>query len=130
MPITEDEWDAEEVRTKGTSPHTKPVSEYETEKDLIVAFLGENVENAYTKAEIVKGVDFGEDESPERVRRGLGSVTNDFLDAVGDVVASGYVVDDIDESLDELVEEGVVAEKEIRDGDETKTYYRMAGDPT
>lgn len=130
MPITEDEWDQGEVETRGTSPHTKPVSEHETEKDLVVAFLGENVDNAYTKAEIVKGVDFAAEDDPGTVRRGLESVGDGFLDAVGSVVASGMVVDDIDEALDELVAEGVVERKEVRDGDETRAYYRMAGDTT
>lgn len=72
MPITEAEWDAGTTTAAETGdPATTPVGEYESERDLIVAFLGENPDNAYTRAEIIKGVDFGETEDPDRVSRRL-----------------------------------------------------------
>jgi hypothetical protein len=38
------------------------------------------------------------------------------------------LVDDVDEALDELVAEGMVAEKEVETADGTATYYRLNTD--
>ena len=55
----------------------------------------------------------------------LTEIQDELVDLAGDVVASGLVVDDIDEALDELVAEGMVAEKEVESADGTVSYYRL-----
>ncbi|MFB6160514.1 MAG: hypothetical protein ABEJ61_04975 [Haloferacaceae archaeon] len=124
MPISDDEWD-DGARGDSATAGTTPVGEYEDEKELIVAFLSENADNAYTRAEIVRGVDFGNDARPETLREVLTEIQNELVDVAGDVVASGMLVDDVDEALDELVAEGTVARKEIETGAGTTTYYRL-----
>lgn len=128
MPISDDEWDAGTTRADADPSATSPVGEHESEKELIVAFLSENVDNAYTKGEILRGVDFGDDAPPETVAEALTEIQDELVDLAGDVVASGMLVGDLDEALDELVEEGTVAEREIDEGGETTTYYRLNTD--
>jgi hypothetical protein len=132
MPITEDEWDDERIAASETgNPATTPVGEYETERDLVVAFLGENVDNAYTRAEIIKGVDFGETDDPDRVNeglRGLSIVSENLLDIAGNVTATAIVIDDADGALDGLLEDGIVERREVEGNGETVTYYRLSGD--
>jgi len=82
---------------------------------------------AFTRAEIVRGVDFGEAAEPETVGETLTNLPNQLLDVVGDLVASGIVVDDVSDALDELVEEGTVERKQVERGDgEPEVYYRLA----
>ena len=128
MPISDTEWDDGVRADNASAPGTTPVSEYEDEKELIVAFLSENVDNAYTKTEIVRGVDFGNDARPETIREVLTEIQDELVDVAGDVVASGMLVDDVDEALDELVAEGMVAKKEVETADGTATYYRLNTD--
>ncbi|GAB6860157.1 hypothetical protein ACFR97_11805 [Haloplanus litoreus] len=125
MPISDTEWDDGARADSASVTGTTPVGEYEGEKELIVAFLSENVDNAYTKTEIVRGVDFGNDARPETIREVLTEIQDELVDVAGDVVASGMLVDDVDEALDELVAEGMVAEKEVETADGTATYYRL-----
>jgi hypothetical protein len=125
MPISDDEWDSGATENATTSAETTPVGEYDDEKDLIVAFLSENVDSAYTRAEIVRGVDFGNDARPETIREALTEVRDELVDLAGEVVASGMLVDDVEAALDELVAEGAVAEREVETGDGTTTYYRL-----
>ena len=42
------------------------------------------------------------------------------------MTASGVLVDDVDEALSELVEEGIVESREVETDDGTTTYYRLA----
>lgn len=42
MPITEREWDDGEFDTDENAPTTDAVGDYDTNKDLILAFLAEN----------------------------------------------------------------------------------------
>jgi hypothetical protein len=128
MPITDDEWDAGAVDRDAYATETTPVGEHETEKGLIVAFLSENVDNAYTRGEILRGVDFGNDARPETISETLTEIQDELVDLAGDVVASGMLVDDIDEALDELVAEGTVAERAIATDDGTTAYYRLNTD--
>ena len=107
---------------------TTPVDEFEDETELVVAFLSENVDNAYTKTEIVRGVDFGNDARPETIRKVLTEIQDELVDVVGDIVASGMLVDDVDGALDELVTEGMVATKDVETGNGTTTYYRLNTD--
>ena len=138
MPIDATEWDEGRIVGDEAGPETTPVDEYDSEKDLVVAFLDENAGNAYTKWEIVRGVDFDSSDDPSQIRDTLGrrrrdptgEIAKDVTDAVGDVVASGIVVDDVDEVMDELVEEGTVEAKEIEVDGETETYYRLASSET
>ncbi|WEL27322.1 hypothetical protein SVXHx_3114 (plasmid) [Haloferax volcanii] len=128
MPISDTEWNDGVRADNASATGTTPVGEYEDEKELIVAFLSENVDNAYTKTEIVRGVDFGNDAPPETIREVLTEIQDELVDVAGDVVASGMLVDDVDEALDELVTEGMVAEKEVETADGTATYYRLNTD--
>ena len=125
MPISDDEWDAGARAESAEAAGTTPVGEYGDEKDLIVAFLSENVDNAYTRTEIVRGVDFGNDARPESIGEVLTEIQDELVDLAGDVVASGMLVDDIDEALDELVAEGMVVEKSVETDEGTTTYYRL-----
>lgn len=125
MPISDDEWDNGSTADSADTAATTPVGDYEDEKELIVAFLSENIDNAYTRSEIIRGVDFGNDARPESIREVLTEIQDELVDLAGDVVASGMLVDDVDEALDELVAEGVVAEKEVETSDGTTTYYRL-----
>ena len=127
MPISDAEWDSG-AHGDGSEAPTTPVGEYEDEKDLIVAFLSENVDNAYTEREIILGVDFGDNASPDTIRETLADIPNEIVDLMGNIVASGMVVDDIDEALEELVEEGTVVSKDVETGSETTTYYRLNTD--
>ncbi|WP_049935608.1 hypothetical protein [Haloplanus natans] len=128
MPISDDEWDSGARTDSPTATETTPVGDYDDEAELIVAFLSENIDNAYTKAEIVRGVDFGNDARPETIRELLTEIPDELVDVAGDVVASGMLVDDIDAALDQLVADGMVAEKRIETADGTTTYYRLNTD--
>lgn len=127
MPVTESEWTDGEIDAEEGYAETTAVGEYETEKDLVVSFLSDNHEGAFTRAEIVRGVDFGETAEPTTVRETLANLPNQLLDVAGDLAASGIVVDDVSEALDELVEEGMVERKELdRPDGEPEVYYRLA----
>jgi len=128
MPISETEWDDGARADDASQAGTTPVGEFADEKELIVAFLSENADNAYTKTEIVRGVDFGNDARPETIREVLTEIQDELVDVVGDIVASGMLVDDVDEALDELVAEDMVATKDVETGDGTTTYYRLNTD--
>jgi hypothetical protein len=124
MPISTDEFETGRVETTddGSGDEPDPI---ETEKDLITSFLSERPDQAFTEREIVLGVDF----SPVYMNRtgsALGSLADGLVDAAGDVTATTMVVDDIDEALHELVDEGLVATKEVATGDGTTVYYRLA----
>jgi hypothetical protein len=125
MPISDTEWDDGTTADSADTAATTPVGEYEDEKELIVAFLSENVDNAYTRREIIRGVDFGNDARPESISEVLTEIQDELVDLAGNVVASGMLVDDVDDALDELVAEDMVAEKEVETGDGTTTYYRL-----
>ena len=125
MPITEREWDDGEFDTDENAPETDAVGDYDTDKDLILAFLAENADQAYTKPEIHRGVDFGETDDPETIREKLTMLPNTLVDLAGDAAATGLVSDDIDEALAELVAEDTVTKKQLdRDG-ESVDYYRL-----
>jgi hypothetical protein len=127
MPVTESEWNDGEIDADEGHPETTAVGEYDTEKDLVVSFLSENHDSAFTRAETVRGVDFGETTSPETVYETLTNLPNQLLDVAGDLAASGIVVDDVSEALDELVSEGTVERKQIeRQDGEREVYYRLA----
>ncbi|WP_224269438.1 hypothetical protein [Haloprofundus salinisoli] len=126
MPISNDEFEAGTVEVTGDDPITNDEEgPIETEKDLITSFLSERPDKAFTEREIVLGVDF----TPvfmNRTRHPLGSLSDGLIDFAGDVTATTIVVDDIDEALDELVEEGIVTSKEVETEDGTSLYYRLA----
>jgi len=128
MPISDDEWDFGARADSPTVTETTPVGDYDDEAELIVAFLSENIDNAYTKAEVVRGVDFGNDARPETIRELLTEIPDELVDVAGDVVASGMLVDDVDAALDELVADGMVTAKRIETADGTTTYYRLNTD--
>lgn len=112
MPISNDEFEAGTVK-EGSDDSTinDGVGLIETEKDLITSFLSERPDKAFTEREIVLGVDF----TPafvNRTRNPLGSLTDGPINFAGDVTATTVVVNDIDEALDELAEEGIVTNSE------------------
>ena len=126
MPISNDEFEAGTVEVSGDDPIANDEEgPIETEKDLITSFLSERPDKAFTEREIVLGVDF----TPafmNRTRHPLGSLTDGLIDFAGDVTATTIVVNDIDEALEELVEEGIVTTKEVETEDGTSVYYRLA----
>lgn len=61
MPIDADEWETGAASGDAWDEENDPLG---TEKRLIVAFLGEDVEKAYTKLEILEGVEFAADDAP------------------------------------------------------------------
>jgi len=127
MPINESEWSGGEVTPEEDFEEATPVGEYDTEKDLVLAFLSENHDSAFTRVEVVRGVDFGDAKSGETVAEKLLMLPNQLVDIAGDLTASGIVVDDVSEALDALVEEGTVERKKVQrlDG-EPEVYYRLA----
>lgn len=126
MPVTEDEFEAGAVDEVATPSETDAVGEFETEKDLIIAFLGRNVNNAYSESEIVRGVDFGESVSSETVSQAVFDVPSRMVDVAGDLAATAIVVADVEDALDELVEEGIVEANEVETEDGPVTYYRIS----
>jgi len=123
VPISTDEFESGTVEG-GPDSEDAPIEE---EKRLIVSFLSERRDRAFTEREIVLGVDFSpmyETESG-RLRGTLAGVADGLLDAAGEVTASAVVVDDVDEALSALVEEGTVESREVETGDGVATYYRL-----
>jgi hypothetical protein len=126
MPIEADEWERGTAAEETWDEDNDPLG---TEKRLIVSFLGEDVEKAYTKTEIIEGVEFAADDAPGTRQRVLGGIADTVLDAVSHAAAAGIVLGDLDQALDELVKAGVVEQREIDISDGTETYYRIAGTP-
>ena len=127
MPITHGEWDRKQIEPETDGPTPAPVGEFETEEDLVLAFLSENHEQAFTRTEIIRGVDFGETTDPETVKEVLLDLPNQVVDIAGELTASGIVVDDVSEALDALVAEGTVDRAKIERSDgEAEIYYRLA----
>jgi hypothetical protein len=127
MPITHAEWGNRQLDPMEDVPAPEPVGEFDTEADLVLAFLSANHEHAFTRTEIVRGVDFGETASPESVLDALRSIPNQLVDVAGDLVASGMVVDQVSDALDQLVADGTVDRAKIERADgEAEIYYRLA----
>ena len=126
MPISNDEFEAGTVEASGadtiSNDEEGPI---ETEKDLITSFLSERQDKAFTEREIVLGADF----TPalmNQTQNPLGKFADGLINLAGNVTATTMVIDDVDEALDELVEEGIVTTKEIEAGDGSVVYYRIA----
>lgn len=127
MPLSKEEWEQEAVDTAADPDPPTAVGEFETEADLVLAFFSENHEQAFSRPEIVKGVDFGQGAEPDSMLKRLLTVPDELVDVAGDLTASGMVDDDISDALDSLVAEGTVEKKEIeREDGETVAYYRLA----
>jgi len=127
MPITEAEWRNASVDPAGSDVEPGGVGASESERELVLSFLSENHDAAFTRAEVVRGVDFGESAPPETIRNVLLDLPNQLLDVAGDLAASGIVVDDVSDALDELVADGVVERRQVTRGDgEPTVYYRLA----
>ena len=125
MPISTDEFKAGTVDESDDEPTDDEVDPIETEKDLVTSFLSERPDRAFTEREIVLGVDY----TPvfmDRTQSSLGSFADGLIDFAGDVAATTIVVNDIDDALTELVEEGVVTTKEVETDDGTSVYYTLA----
>jgi len=127
MPISDDEFQAGTVEVSGTDPVSNDeAGPIETEKDLITSFLSERPDRAFTEREIVLGADF----TPalmDETQNPLGKLADGLINFAGNVTATTMVIDDVDEALDELVEEGIVTTKEIEtEGDDSVVYYRIA----
>lgn len=129
MPITHDEWEQGKIDTEKPSPSPEPVGEFDDEAELVLAFLSTNHEEAFTRAEIVRGVDFGETTDPDSIGDVLMSLPNQLMDIAGDLSASGLVVGDISDALDALVADGTVDRAKIERADgEPEVYYRLANE--
>ncbi|SEA39700.1 hypothetical protein SAMN04488065_2937 [Haloplanus vescus] len=126
MPISNDEFEAGTVETSGADPISNDEEgPIETEKDLITSFLSERPDTAFTEREIVLGADF----TPalmNQTQNPLGKLADGLINLAGNVTATTMVIDDVDEALDELVEEGIVSTKEIETGDGSVVFYRIA----
>ena len=126
MPISNDEFEAETVEASGADPVSNDEEDpIETEKDLITSFLSERPDKAFTEREIVLGADF----TPalmNQTQNPLGKFADGLINLAGNVTATTMVIDDVDEALDELVEEGIVTTKEIETRDGSVVYYRIA----
>ena len=127
MPIDTDEWESGTASADTWDEDNDPLG---TEKRLIVSFLGEDVSKAYTKTEIIKGVEFAADDAPGTRHSALGGIGDAVLDAVSHVAAAGIVLGDLDQALDELVAANVVEQREIDTADGTEVYYRISGGTT
>ena len=126
MPISTDEFESGGVDRGDAAAKGSPI---ETEKDLIVSFLSERHDEAFTEREVVLGVDFSpafETEDGRRRQSLRGAAADGLLDITGTVTASAVLVDDVDEALSELVEGGTVDSREVETDDGTTTYYRLA----
>ena len=124
MPISSDEFESGRFDRRDDDEG----SPIETEKDLIVSFLSERHDEAFTEREVVLGVDFSpafETESGRRRQSLRGAAADGLLDITGTVTASA-VLDDVDGALSERVEEGIVDSREVETDDGTTTYYRLA----
>mgnify|MGYP000285280749 CR=1 FL=1 len=125
MPISNDEFQAGTVEASGADPISNDEEDpIETEKDLITSFLSERPGKAFTEREIVLGADF----TPalmNQTQNPLGKLADGLINLAGDVTATTMVIDDVDEALDELVEEGIVTTKEIETEDGSVVYYRI-----
>jgi len=126
MPITDREFERGEYVEDEEIDAVEATGEHETEKDLVVAFLGENVGYAFTKPEIARGADFGDHEDPETILETLKSLPAELVDLAGEATASTFVADDIDEAVADLVAEGIVERSEIEEDGETVEYYRIS----
>ena len=125
MPISSDEFEAGTVDASDDEPSDDEDDPTETEKELVTSFLSERPDRAFTEREIVLGVDY----SPaymDRTQNPLGSFTDGLIDFAGDVAATTIVVNDIDDALTELVEEGIVTTKEVDTEDGASIYYKLA----
>jgi len=126
MPISTDEFEAGAVDASDDEPSADDEADpIETEKDLVTSFLSERPDRAFTEREIVLGVDY----TPvfmDRTQSSLGSFADGLIDFAGDVAATTIVVNDIDDALTELVEEGIVTTKEVETDDGTSVYYTLA----
>ena len=126
MPISNDEFEAETVEASGADPVSNDEEgPIETEKDLITSFLSERPDRAFTEREIVLGADF----TPalmHQTQNPLGKLADGLVNIAGNVTATTIVIDDVDEALDELVEEGIVTTREIETRDGSVVYYRIA----
>ena len=115
MPISTDEFDSGTVDDgDGSGSEEDPIEE---EKRLITSFLSERRDRAFTEREIVLGVDFSPMLERESGRQGLlsgiGVAADGLLDISGTITASAIVVDDVDEALAALVEDGTVESREV-----------------
>ena len=126
MPISNDEFEVGTVEASGSDPISNDEEgPIETEKDLITSFLSERPDRAFTEREIVLGADF----TPalmNQTQNPLGKLADGLINLAGNVTATTMVIDDVDEALNELVEEGIVTTKEIETGDGTVVHYRIA----
>ena len=126
MPISNDEFEAGTIEASGADPISNDEEgPIETEKDLITSFLSERQDKAFTEREIVLGADF----TPalmNQTQNPLGKFADGLINLAGNVTATTMVIDDVDEALDELVEEGIVTTKEIEAGDGSVVYYQIA----
>jgi hypothetical protein len=136
MPISSAEFEDGRLDTTTETPDTTTVGEYDSERDLVLAFLDENADAAYTEREVLLGVDFDDSDDPATVRESydsghgeaLGDPANEVVDLVGDVTATAMVAGDVSEALDSLVAEGAVERATVTTGGESRTYYRVAGE--
>ncbi|MFD1514875.1 hypothetical protein [Halomarina rubra] len=133
MPISSAEFEDGRLDTTTDAPDTTTVGEFDSERNLVLAFLDENPDAAFTDREVLLGVDFDESDDPATVRESyttvygeaLGDAANEVVDLAGDVTATAMVVGDVDDALSSLVADGAVERAEVSVGGQSRTYYRV-----
>lgn len=134
MPIAAEEFEAGRLDTEVDAPDTAPVGEYGTERELVLAFLDENPDAAFTGREVLLGVGFDESDDPSSIRESydagraepLGGAANQTVDVAGDAAATTLVAGDVDETLAALVANGAVERADVTVDGRSRTYYRVA----
>jgi len=127
MPITETEWKSGRLEGKPVQPAPTPVADKNSHSETIEAFLRENRDLAFTRAEIVRGIQCSVKIDPERFGRLLTGLPNQLADIESDLAAGGMAVGEVSQAVDELVATGQVqcGRIERQDG-EPVIYYRIA----
>lgn len=85
-------------------------------------------DNAYTKTELVRSVDFDNDARTETIREVLTEIQDELVEVAGDMVAGGMLVNDILGALGGLAAEDIVTAKQRETTHGTASYYRLSTD--
>lgn len=91
----------------------------------LAAFVRENSKLAFTRAELVRGVQCRPEQSSDGVGRLLASLPNQLADLRADFEAGGLDVEGYSQAVDRLLDRGVLTCAHIERGDgEPVVYYR------
>lgn len=129
MPITAEEWNNGSLSTEQPNPEPVPVASTEEVTDEVRSFLEANADTAFSRAEIVRGVNASTQLEPAQLGEVLAELPNQLADLSADFTAGGIDVDSYSAAVDQLREAGKIACGKIRRADgEPIIYYRYAGE--